>query len=225
MPLIDITKPEVIKFLTESYEKADRLRMRWNNIYGKKIQQAAEFHKDPKNYFVTDVLKEEMTIGMLATTRDHISSTRNKRIKPKTDIDRVLGISEMKNGHTISGVGLCDPKDDPSLKRPDDDFTIDPIMRPVDPQQTKLIHKGVPSFGRDYYLKVRNKMTPEKKYYFHECSSWEYGWRIRDSYFSKHAPAYGRNRLLTRDGMSLSGPQPDPDHYKWPEPEGLRKCA
>lgn len=225
MPLIDITKPEVIKFLVEANEKTDRLRMRWNNLYGQRLKKAAEFHKAPKGNFVEDVLKEEMVVGMLATTRDHISSTRNRRVRPRTDINKVLGISEIKTGYTISGVGLCDPKDDPGLIRPDDDFSIDPIMRPVDPEQTELIHKGVPNFGSHYYLKVRSKMDPEKKYYFHECSSWEYGWRMRDSYFGRHAPAYGRNRLLTRDGMSRSGPQPDPDHYKWPEQPGVQKCT
>lgn len=225
MPLIDITKPEVIKFLTESTEKTDRLRMRWNNLYGKRLRKAAEFHKAPKNYYETDVLKEELVTGMLATTRDHVSSTRNRRIRPKADSDKVLGISELKKGHSISEVGLCDPEEDPSLKRSDDDFSIEPIMRPVDPEQTEIIHKGIPYFGRDSYLKVRAKMDPDKKYYFHECTSWEYGWRMRDSYFGKHAPAYGRNRILTRDGMSRTGPQPDPDHYKWPEQPGLQKCT
>lgn len=225
MPLIDITKPEVIKFLAENYEKTSRLRMRWNNIYGQKLKSTAEFHKAPKNKFESDILKEEMAVGMLATTRNHISSTRNRKTKPKSDVDKVLGISNVKKEHTISRVGLCDPKDDASLKRPDDDFSIDPIMRPVDPKQTELIHKGVPDFGRDYYLKVRGKVDPEKKYYFQECSSWDYGWRMSDSYFGKQAPAYGRSCPLTRDGVSLCGPQPDPEHYKLPETAGLQKCA
>ncbi|XP_026326136.1 uncharacterized protein LOC113234838 [Hyposmocoma kahamanoa] len=216
MPLIDITKPEVIKFLIESYEKTDRLRMRWNNLFQQKLQQTSEFRTDPKGYFEIDVLEKEMIAGMLATTRDHISSKRNRRLKLKTDVDQVLGISYLKKGHTIPEVGLGDPKDDPRLERPDDDFSEDPIMRPVDPEQNAILHKGIPEFGRERYLKVRSKADPEKKYYFPECDSWQYGWRLTDSYFGKQQPMYGRCFRLTRDTMSNSGPQPDPDHYNVP---------
>lgn len=216
MPLVDITKPEVIKFLIESYDKTDRLRMRWNYLFREKLQKTAEFHGDEKGYYDTDVLKQERITGMITTTRDSISSTPNRRTKPIDDMHQVLGISEMKRGHSIPEVGLGDPKDDPRLGRPDDDFSPDPSMRPVDPKQVDLIHQGVPLFGREYYLKVRSKADPEKKYYFPECSSWEYGWRMKDSYFGKHAPSYGRTRKLTRDGMSRSGPQPDPDYYREP---------
>lgn len=216
MPLIDITKPEVIKFLVESYEKTDRLRMKWNHHFQEKLRQTAEFRTDPKGYYQIDVLKEELITGMLASTRDHISFTRNRRIKQKTDIDQVLGISNLKRGHTIPEVGLGDPKDDPRLERPDDDFSEDPIMRPVDTEKYGILVKGLPEFGRKRYLQVRSKTDPEKKYYFPECSSWQYGWRLKDSYFHKNQPSYGRVLLLTRDTMSRSGPQPDPDHYKVP---------
>lgn len=215
MPLVDITKPEVIKFLIESYEKTDRLRMRWNNLFHEKLKKTAEFRTDPKGYVEIDVLKNEMIAGLLATTRDHISSKRNKRQKPKADVDQVLGISSLKRGHTIPEVGLGDPKDDPRLERPDDDFSEDPLMRPVDPEQHAIIHKGVPEFGRRSYLKVRSKTNPEKKYYFPECSTWEYGWRMKDSYFDKQQPTYGRCFVISRD-LSRSGPQPDPDHYNVP---------
>lgn len=216
MPMIDITKPEAIKFLIESYDRTDKLRMRWNHLFRRKLQQAAEFHTDPKGYFEIDVLKEEMITGMLATTRGHISSKRNKKVKLKTDAEQVLGISEFKKGHSIPEVGLGDSKDDPRLARLDDDFSEDPIMRPVDREQYAIIHKGVPYFGRECYLKVRSKADPEKKYYFPECSSWQYGWRLTDSYFGKQQPMYGRNCLLTRDTMCRSGPQPDPVHYNPP---------
>lgn len=225
MPLIDITNPKVIRFLTEATEKTDRLRMRWNDLYGQRLKKAAEFVGEQKGYYESDVIKEEMVTGMLATTRDHISSTRNRRTKRLTDLDQVLGISEFKKRYSIPEIGLGDPKDDPRLGRPDDDFSIDPVMRPVDPDQTELIHKGVPNFGREYYLKVRSKMDPEEKYYFDTCTSWEYGWRMGDSFFGRHAPSYRRNYLLTQDGMSRTGPQPDPDHYKWPEQPGPQKCT
>lgn len=216
MPLIDITKPEIVKFLNESYDKTNRLRMKWNDHFRLKLQKAAEFPTDPKGYFEIDVLKEEMTSVMLATTRDHLSSKRNKRVKLKTDADQVLGISQIKRGYTIPNVGLGNPKDDPRLVRPDDNFSGDPIMRPVDPQEYEIIHKGVPNFGRECYLKVRGKTEPEKKYYFPECSSWQYGWRLTDSYFGKHGPSYGRGVMLTRETMCRSGPQPDPQHYTAP---------
>lgn len=216
MPLIDITKPEIVKFLNESYDKTNRLRMRWNDHYRLKVQKSAEFHTDPKGYVEMDVLKEEMISGMLGTARDHLSSKRNRRIKLKTDADQVLGISEIKRGHTIPEVGLGDPKDDPRLVRSDENFSEEPIMRPVDPQQYGMLLKDVPHFGRKCYLKVRGKMEPEKKYYFPECSSWQYGWRLTDSYLGEHLPTYGRGVLLTRETKSRSGPQPDPPHCQVP---------
>ncbi|XP_075979496.1 uncharacterized protein LOC142978804 [Anticarsia gemmatalis] len=217
MPLIDITNPDIIKFLVESYDKTARLRMKWNNLYGDKLKQAATLHREEKGYFETDVLKAAMAAGMPTITRDTISGSRNRRLTPIRDGVHIPDLSDMKKGHSIAEVGLGDPEKDPRLARPDTDLSIDPIMRPIDPNQKEIIYKGIPYYGREVYLKSRNKMSPESKYYFNECNGWDYGWRLGDSFFGRSAPKYGRVWRLNRDVKSRTGPYPDPLHYKNPD--------
>uniref|UniRef100_A0A2A4K2X3 Sperm microtubule inner protein 1 C-terminal domain-containing protein n=1 Tax=Heliothis virescens TaxID=7102 RepID=A0A2A4K2X3_HELVI len=224
MPPLDLTNPDIMRFFIENYEKASRLRLRWNHLHGEKLAQAATLNRDAKGYFVTDVLKETMAAGINTITRDSISGAQNRRKKPIRDGTHIPAVADMRKGHSIVDVGLGDPKKDPRLSRPDTDLTIDPIMRPIDPKQKQLIYKGLPHFGRLAYIKQRNRIAPEDKYYFRESSGWTYGWRLADSCFGRHAPTFGRIWLLTRDTASRSGPQPDPDHYKAVELPGPRKC-
>ncbi|XP_028166625.1 uncharacterized protein LOC114357287 [Ostrinia furnacalis] len=224
MPLADITNPDVIKFLVESYDKTTRLRLKWNRLHADKLKEAATLHRDEKGYFETDVLKESMAGGMATITRDFKVAGYNRRRTPIRDGVHIYGVSEMKKGHSIVDVGLGDPKDDPRLARPDTDLTIDPIMRPIDPKEKKILYDDVPTYGRAVYLKNRTRTMPEKKYYFNECSGWVYGWRLGDSFFKKNAPKCGRVWRLTRDVKSRTGPHPDPAHYKESEPPGVSKC-
>ncbi|KAF9794694.1 hypothetical protein SFRURICE_019572 [Spodoptera frugiperda] len=224
MPPIDMTNPEKIKFFIENYEKTARLRMRWNNLYSDKLQKAATLTREERGYRVEDVLKETMAGGLPTITRDNISGARNKRKVPLRDAAYIPGIKDMRKGHSIVDVGLADPKEDPTVVRPDTDLKPDPKMRPVNPKHSRLIYKGLPNFGREVYLRERNKMAPEEKYYFLETTGWEYGWRLHDSYFGRHAPQYGRVWLLTRGSASRSGPQPDPDHYQTIKLPGPDKC-
>ncbi|CAH0687801.1 unnamed protein product [Spodoptera exigua] len=224
MPPIDMTNPDTIKFFIENYEKTARLRMKWNNLYWDKLNQAATLTREEKGYWIEDVLKKTMAEGLPTITRDNTSGARNKRKKPIRDAVFIPGINDMKKGHSIVDVGLADPKKDPTVERPDTDLKPDPVMRPINPKHKKLIYKGLPNFGREVYLKERTRIAPEDKYYFRECSGWEYGWRLQDSYFSRHVPQYGRVWLLTRDAASRSGPQPDPDHYQTIKLPGPDKC-
>lgn len=70
MPLMDITNPDIIKFLVESYDKTTRLRMKWNNIHGDKLKEAATLHREEKGYYELDVLKESLIGGMVTIARD-----------------------------------------------------------------------------------------------------------------------------------------------------------
>ncbi|XP_013183619.1 uncharacterized protein LOC106129569 [Amyelois transitella] len=224
MPLIDITNPEIIKFLVESYDKTARLRMKWNNLYGDKLQEAATLQRKETGYTTYDVFKADMIGGMPAITRDHITAGYNRKRVPIRDGTFIPGTAHLRKGHSIVDVGLGDPKEDPRLVRPDTDTTIDPVMRVVDPEQSKVIYKDKPVFGRIVYLKQRSKLAPEQKYYFRECSGWDYGWRLKDSFFSKGRPVYGRVWRLNRDVKSRSGPQPDPPYYKNPDIPASNKC-
>ncbi|XP_060803702.1 uncharacterized protein LOC132902487 [Amyelois transitella] len=224
MPLIDFTNPDVIKFLVENYEKTARLRMKWNSLYGDKLQEAATLHREEKGYTTYDVFKQNMIDGMAAISRDHVTAGHNRRKVPLRDGKHIPGVADMKKGHSIVDVGLGDPEEDPRLARPDTDTTLDPIMRVVDPNQKKIIYKDIPFYGRKVYLKNRSRMKPEQKYYFRECSGWDCGWRLQDSFFSRNAPSHGRVWRLSRDVKSRTGPHPDPAYYNDPEIATVNKC-
>ncbi|CAD0202209.1 unnamed protein product [Chrysodeixis includens] len=225
MPAIDITNPDVIKFLTENYEKTTHLRMRWNQVHGQKLKKAATLNREEKGYFEKDVLEKCVNLGMATITRDHFTGAGNKRKKPIRDGLHIPGIADLRKGHSIIDVGLGDAKEDPRLAQPDTDLRRGPVMRPINPKEEALIYKGIPHFGRRVYMKSRLRMAPEEKYYFRETTGWECGWRLRDSYFAGHGPAHGRVWHLTRGSLSRSGPQPDPDYYKELEKRGATKCT
>lgn len=222
MPLLDINNPAVIKFLVESYEKTDKLRMRWNELNREKLIQTATLQNDEKGYNELDVIKIALEAGMPATTRDNKSGARNRRLKTISDKAIVQGVANMKKGHSVVDVGLGDPEIDPKLARPDTDLSNDPVMRPVELKQKKILYKSIPFFGREVYLKKRNSIAPEDRYYFAETDGWKYGWRLKDSYFSRQKTQHGRVYQLARE-RNRSGPNPDPKHYKNPGYSG-GKC-
>lgn len=224
MPLLDITNPAIIKFLIENYDKENRLRINWINKHGEKIKDAATLKRDPTNYFEKDVYASNMTAGMAAITRDHVTAGFNRRKVPIRDGVFVPGTDHLKHGHSIVDVGLGDPEEDPRLNRPDSSLELDPIMRPIDPELHGIIYKPKPEYGRLQYITKREKVWPEKRYYFSMSSNSDYGWRMKDSGL-RQKPLYGRCWHLTRALRSRVGPQPDPHHYKSSEPPGPTKCV
>lgn len=224
MPLIDITNPDIIKFLIESYDKTTRLRIKWNRVHADKLKHAAVLQRPEKGYHELTIVHDTMAAGMPTIERDHVIARTNRRRKAIRDAIHVPGIANLRRGHSIPEVGLGDPKEDPRLAKPDTDLSIDPKMRPIDPKQKEIVYKEIPVFGREVYLKSRNKMSPEKKYYFRESSGCEYGWRLSDSYFMRNAPTYGRVWRLTRGDKSRTGPQPDPYYYNSSDIPGPSKC-
>lgn len=215
MPL---TYPEVCKFLAESYEKTERQRRRWKNLNSDGKFNADDFYKDTKD---NEADKQKVETENDISTPEYLASPkRHRHVKRELEVNRVFGILDMN-----SRIAAENDHGKPNL-RPMADKTDPGIMRPVDPEHAKMIYKGSPCYSREDYLKTRSQMKPDEKYYYHQCSSWEYGWRLRDSYFGKHvAPTYGRNHLFTRDGMSRSGPQPDPYYYKWPKIKPQREST
>ncbi|CAH0400843.1 unnamed protein product [Chilo suppressalis] len=224
MPLLDITNPAVIIFLKENYEKENRLRLNWTNKHREAIQHAATLNREPTGYFETDVIAHNMKEGMTTITRDHVVAGYNRRKVPLRDGKFITGGDNLRQGHSIADVKLGDPKEDPRLARPSKDLSLDPPMRPVKPELKEVIYKSKPEYGRDEYLKKRSKMWPENRFYFAECSNWEYGWRMGDSELCQK-PLYGRCWHLTRTLRSRVGPQPDPLHYKSSDLPGSSKCV
>ncbi|XP_050665845.1 uncharacterized protein LOC126966013 [Leptidea sinapis] len=224
MPLIDITNPAVIIFLIENYEKENRLRLNWIHKHRKQIEEAATLHREPKNYYETDVIAHNMVEGMATITRDHVVAGYNRRKVPLRDAPFIPGVKNLRRGHSIVDVGLGDVKDDPRLGRADTDLSTDPVMRPIEPEVTGIIYKPKPEFGRVQYLAKRSKIDPEKRYYFAETGNFEYGWRMKDTKMHQK-PLYGRCWHLTRALRSRVGPQPDPPHYKSSDLPGPSSCA
>lgn len=224
MPLKDISDPAVIIFLTENYEKENRLRLNWIHKHRDKIQQAATLTREPTGYFESDVVAHNMVSGMATITGDHKVAGFNRRKTPIRDGLFLPGIKNLRFGHSIVEVGLGDPKVDRKLSRPDTDLSVDPVMRPVDPRAKTIIYKSKPEFGRLQYLEKRTKILPENRYYFNNCSNWDYGWRLKDSAF-RDKPMYGRCWHLNRTLRSRVGPQPDPAYYKPSELPGPSKLT
>ncbi|CAG9788664.1 unnamed protein product [Diatraea saccharalis] len=223
MPLMDIGNPAVIIFLKENYDKENRLRLNWINKHRQAVEHAATLNREPTGYYETDVMAHNMKGGMATITRDHVVAGYNRRKTPIRDGTSIPGIAKLREGHSITKVKLGDPKEDPRLMRPPTDLSWDPIMRPINPELKEVIYKPKPDFGRVEYLKRRTKTRPESKYYFSECSNWDYGWRMGDSAL-RQRPMYGRSFHLTRTLRTRVGPQPDPSYYKSSDLPGPSKC-
>lgn len=217
MPLLDITNPKVISFLLENYEKENKSRVRWISKHQDKINDAATLKREPKNHFETDIYAHTMIGGLAAITRDNVEAGYNRRKIPIRDGVFIPGTKHLQHGYSIPSVGLGDPEQDPRLGRPDSSLDPDPVMRPVDPELSKLIYHHIPS--REVYLHERSKISPENRYYFSECVGWDYGWRLKDSKM-KNNRQYARCALLKRSLKNRTGPQPDPPHYIYPEAPG-----
>ncbi|KOB71869.1 Uncharacterized protein OBRU01_13041 [Operophtera brumata] len=221
---MDITNPAVIIFLKESYEKESRLRLNWINNNRAKIQEAATLQRAPTNYFESDVISYSMKEGMPTIIRDHVVAGFNRKKIPIRDGKFIPRIKDLRHGHSIVDIGLGDAEKDPRLNRPETSLETDPVMRPIDPKLKEVLYKAKPEFGRTQYLKIREKTSPENKFYFAECPNWDYGWRIGDSELKERAK-FGRYWRLTRDLRNRVGPTPDPPHYKASEIPGPSKCA
>ncbi|CAH0589110.1 unnamed protein product [Chrysodeixis includens] len=220
----DITKPSAILFFQEMYEREKRLRAQWVFSHQAKMQKAVTLNREMTNYYESDVDAHTMLGGMDIISRDHKNAGEVRRKVPIRDAHTIKCAKDIRDGYSIVKLGLGDPKVDPRLARPNTDASFDPVMRPVDPKLTKVLYKARPVFGRQRYLKLRGLEWPEKKFYFPECSNWDYGWRMTDSSGIQRCPEYGRHWLLNRTLNSRVGPQPDPWHYKKADIPGVSKC-
>ncbi|KAJ8715003.1 hypothetical protein PYW08_004984 [Mythimna loreyi] len=224
MAKLDITRPEVILFLNEAYEKEKRLRTYWVSKHNEKIQLAATLTREPTNYYEQDVIKQTMIEGLATITRDHKTSVRNRKKVPIRDARSIPGIETLRHENSLINLGVGTAKEDPRLARPDNDLSPDPLMRPVEAKTKKIFFKPKPHFGKEKYLHVRAKILPENRYYLPECASWEYGWRLCDSKMVGKA-MFGRNWVLHKTLQNRVGPTRDPDHYKSPVLASFPKCS
>ncbi|XP_076624297.1 protein SPMIP1 [Colletes latitarsis] len=55
------------------------------------------------------------------------------------------------------------------------------IMKPIEPRVRALLYEDAPSFvTAENYFNERLKDIPEDRYFFPDCTSWVYGWRLSD---------------------------------------------
>ncbi|XP_014608249.1 PREDICTED: uncharacterized protein LOC106788993 [Polistes canadensis] len=71
----------------------------------------------------------------------------------------------------------------PTWKPPNIDGSVNlNIMKPIEPEIRAILYeKGIESFiSRDNYFHKRLQKLPEDRFYFPDCTSWLYGWRLKD---------------------------------------------
>ncbi|KAJ8941143.1 hypothetical protein NQ318_004263 [Aromia moschata] len=90
------------------------------------------------------------------------------------------------------------------------------VMRPVDPSVTRLIYTGLNKDGRLNYLTERMKMLPEDRYFFTECTSFEYGWKMWNHAKTVKKTGFGRQQVIKESFYRRRGVERDPDWYKEP---------
>ncbi|CAH0559057.1 unnamed protein product [Brassicogethes aeneus] len=87
------------------------------------------------------------------------------------------------------------------------------IMKPVDPDVKKILISAVPD-ARNKYLKERYNVLPENRYYFPECTNFDYGWEMWSS--PKQYQGFGNQAIIKNSFYRRNGTQRDPDWYREP---------
>ncbi|XP_063301546.1 protein SPMIP1 [Pelobates fuscus] len=104
-----------------------------------------------------------------------IQVQKKSKQKPKTQIDIKLPI--IKNSSMMTRQEQQELKD---IDQTVNDFERRADMRPVSPKTQSLLYqcRSRDGKGRNEYLRVRNQMKPEEKYFYPLTSNWAYGWQI-----------------------------------------------
>lgn len=202
----DFNNTEIIQFYTQCYETEKIQRAAWFKRNHERIERAAEFSENYKNLKTEDLIRAAIELEIPSLSVAHEENFRHRR--RKTPIDGpILGISQIKRSiKTLPG----------PLPRTSE------LMRPIEPNVSKILYTSLPEGGRRLYLKARKYTAPENKYYFCETSS-VYGWRLKDSGLPFKPSTFGR-RYAIKDTGSICGPSPDPKHYSSPPREPYSKC-
>ncbi|CAK9800920.1 Protein ATP6V1FNB [Anthophora quadrimaculata] len=90
------------------------------------------------------------------------------------------------------------------------------IMKPIDPQVKAILYEDAPSFvTAENYIHQRVKDIPETRFYYPNCTSWIYGWRLTD-FPPVPRSKVGRNAVTIHEFYHprISSLQRDPDWYR-----------
>ncbi|XP_068984651.1 protein SPMIP1-like [Bombus flavifrons] len=90
------------------------------------------------------------------------------------------------------------------------------ITKPIDPQVRTVLYEDAPSFvNAENYISERVKDIPENRYYYPDCTSWIYGWRLTDY---PHIPRskVGQTNVMIREfyHSKISSLHRDPEWYR-----------
>ncbi|XP_054706751.1 protein ATP6V1FNB-like [Uloborus diversus] len=152
--------PAFQKAFTEAILKEKQTRMKWHQQYGKVFDKskAVDWDEDP-----------DEACESLPEDRPCLYEPHDGPKLPSAE-DRAWPASTAPISDTI-----------PRIAQPP------VVMKPVSAKSRKYLYQGLShdGEGRAQYLQNRYQDSPEKRYYYPICSSWEYGW------------TYGQNQDLS----------------------------
>ncbi|KAM4035270.1 protein SPMIP1 [Anomaloglossus baeobatrachus] len=90
--------------------------------------------------------------------------------------------------------------------------TIDSQMKPVSAEARSLLYHGTSKEGkgRYRYLKLRNSLGPEEKYYYPLATSWVYGWHVGN--LVDNCPQFRRCRIVSDTFYRKNGIPTEPTY-------------
>ncbi|XP_044262954.1 protein ATP6V1FNB-like [Tribolium madens] len=106
-----------------------------------------------------------------------------------------------------------------------EEAALQSIMRPVDKHVKDLLYASAINEGRKAYLQERYKIIPEKRYYFPETTSFQYGWSMSE--FSKNIKGspFARQQIIKESFYRRRGVAQDPEWYKEPAKLSPQVCG
>ncbi|XP_075455013.1 protein SPMIP1 [Ascaphus truei] len=139
------------EFLKQIYLKEILTRINWHRRY----DQASSSHTQPK-----PKTKDQLKLPTITDTSLLVPEKQRKTETIKEIVSRLQDTAEGAEGQAA--------------------VTKHTEMRPASPKTRTLLYYGTSKEeeGRYRYLKERNCLKPEDKYFYPITSSWAYGWQI-----------------------------------------------
>lgn len=176
----------------EAVNKEDRLRLSWFVNNEAKIRECADKEStgvsEEQNNELVDLMKRMVS-----------NNERKYRPTGQDPIPPPIVEEEQDNNENV----------------PDDDseYIIGAIMRPFPVEDHKLIAKE----GRKVYLKKRNLLLPENRYYFKETTGFEHGWKMWDCAKTMEKKRHGKSAIIKQTFYRRrAGIEQDPTWYRTP---------
>ncbi|XP_050682711.1 uncharacterized protein LOC126978019 [Leptidea sinapis] len=99
------------------------------------------------------------------------------------------------------------------------------LMKPVEPEVLDLLYGSTEKGAGEVYLKRRYKKPPEDRFHFRLQTSWDYGWRQKQSKMSARDVNHGRCAILRDTFYRKNNLAPDPGHYSQPAGAQFTVCS